>query len=54
MIDIMTREIDKSHKTWCFIFVYILISRTTTRASHRVTGLSSLKVQVLEGCKSVR
>ena len=41
MMDVMTREIDKSHRTWCFMFVYILISRTTTRAGHRVAGLSS-------------
>ena len=41
MMDVMTREIDKSHKTWCFMFVYILISTTTTRAGHRVTGLRS-------------
>ena len=41
MMDVMTREIDKSHKTWCFMFVYILISTTTRRAGHRVTGLRS-------------
>ena len=23
MMDVMTREIDKSHKTWCFMFVFL-------------------------------